>query len=119
VLKHLTVKDVYTVISLCDAANAEASGEVVAAKDISLEKLLEDSPEEKALEDFLRSLSGDAITELQALLWTGRGDGDRNFAENLEDAYETTDAGTVRYIAEKSPALPLYLRTGLKSPKSN
>jgi hypothetical protein len=53
--------------------------------------------------------------ELEALMWTGRGDA--SFAQNLKYAYENRDAGTVDYIAEKSPALPDYIRAGLKASK--
>jgi hypothetical protein len=51
--------------------------------------------------------------KLMALMWVGRGDQD-DFANAVEYAHKNSDNGDVPYIAEKSPALPTYLRNGLE-----
>jgi Protein of unknown function (DUF3775) len=61
----------------------------------------------------LSSLSHDALMELMALMWIGR-DGEGEFDDVLEYAHKNSDGGNVSYIAEKWPALPTYLRDGLR-----
>ena len=73
-------------------------------------------PEGDALEQAIGSLSHEARLELAALMWLGRDDGDPDaddFATNLDHAKRSSDEFDVDYIAEKSAALPTYLRAGL------
>jgi hypothetical protein len=51
--------------------------------------------------------------ELMALMWIGR-DRENDFGEAVKYAHKNADKGDVDYIAEKSSALPTYLRNGLK-----
>jgi hypothetical protein len=97
--------------------NAKATGGVVRGKDIDFIKLLAVSPEERKLDALLNALSHDALMELEALMWAGRGDHNGSFADNLTSAQANKDDHAVHYIAEKSPALPTYLRAGLEAIK--
>ena len=63
----------------------------------------------------IRELSPEARSELMALMWYGREPLEADYMDHLVDAREKQgDPGEVIYIAEKSPALPGYLRKGLE-----
>src|SRR3954462_12253760 len=67
-----------------------------------------------ALHAALSALGHEAHMELKALVWVGRGDSFASFPEALAHARRHSDPGDVPYIAAKAPALPVYLRDGLK-----
>jgi hypothetical protein len=46
-------------------------------------------------------------------MWIGRDVG-KTYNEALKYAHEQSDEGDVNYIAAKSPALPTYLKNGMK-----
>ena len=91
-LKHLTETDVHAIIKAAEQNNSVRSS--------------------RALEGAIKKLSRDAWMELVALVWLGRGDVEGRFADHLKEARRTPHP--VAYITEKSPALPKYLREGLR-----
>ena len=119
-LKDLKGHDISDVIEACETLNkvsAEKGFGGAAAPDttaVDIDALLAEDWARKRLYDLLYSLSKEALLELVALMWTGRGDGRRSFAENLDYAKQSHDKGTVSYLAQKSSSLPAYLRKGLE-----
>jgi hypothetical protein len=110
-LEHLTHNDIQEVIGLAEAVNARGAGDVA---HIDVRRMLQSDRERQQLLTKIKTLSPEALLELEALIWTGIGDGDRTFAGNLDYARHRKDPKTVAYIAGRSPALPGYLRDGLK-----
>ncbi len=90
-----------------DGSNAADDNEVA---------ILEDSPEnptERELVAALRSLDRDALAELLALVWVGRGDYDRaSWGEALAEAQASVDERGVRYLVG-TPLLGDLIETGL------
>jgi hypothetical protein len=66
----------------------------------------------QALKNCIRDVGQDALIELKALMWVGRGDYGA-FETALADARNLGE-GDIEYMAEK-PELPAYLRAGLSS----
>ncbi len=114
-LSSLTIDQVNAIIRAANALNTKypPSTTGVRGSDITAEKIRAYNRDEKPLADLISALSKDARMELMALIWIGRGDGDE-FGEAVEYARKNSDDGDVLYIAEKAPALPTYLRNGLK-----
>jgi hypothetical protein len=114
-LKSLTLDEINAIISAAKALNAKhpASETGIFASEITTEEIEAYSEDEEPLVGLLSALSHDALMELMALMWIGR-DFDGDFNDALKYARENSDAGNVPYIAEKSPALPTYLRNGLQ-----
>jgi hypothetical protein len=69
--------------------------------------------DQKMLVQKISALSHDARMELMALMWIGR-DFEGTYNEAVKYAHQHSDEGDVNYIAEKSPALPTYLKNGMK-----
>ena len=69
--------------------------------------------DQKMLVQNISALNRDARMELMALMWIGR-DFEGTYNEALEYAHQNSDVGDVQYIAAKSPALPTYLKSGMK-----
>jgi hypothetical protein len=113
--KSLTLDEINVVIRAAEALNAKhpPSETGIVASEITAEEIEAYSEDEAPLVERLSALSHDALMELMALMWIGR-DFDGDFNDALAYAHENSDAGNVPYIAEKSPALPTYLRNGLQ-----
>lgn len=72
-----------------------------------------DNPVEAELTETLRGLSEEALTELLALLWVGRGDFNRrNWIDALHQARETKNRRIVSYLAG-TPMLGDLIEEGL------
>ena len=119
-LKHLKETDVQAIIAAAERNNsAHPASEIGITLEAGLKTIGRVVRERKALQKIIELLSPDARQELMALMWLGRGDTPGSFADHLKHAKNTSDAGDVDYIAEKSPSLPLYLRAGLARLKSS
>jgi hypothetical protein len=121
VLKHLTQSDISAIIA---AAERNVAAHPSPERGITLEEGLEmvgrPDPTYEALKQTIRALSQNARLELMALMWFGRGDEPgETFAELLAEAKRNSDSHDVDYIAEKSLALPSYLRDGLRRLRPN
>lgn len=114
-LEHLTAAHVNSVVAACDALQAEY---VTADSGI-----VERSPNSTAetykaatsnLSAALQAVPDQAMIELQALVWTGRGDNEANFAENLDYSKTKLDSTSRDYLASKGP-LKQYIEKGLSA----
>lgn len=73
-----------------------------------------DDPSEDELTSWINDLTDTEKSELVALFWLGRDDGDASdFAQLVEDARGQQDKGTARYLLG-SPLLGDYLEEGLE-----
>jgi hypothetical protein len=112
-LKHLTKADVHAIIEAAEKSNsAHPPRELGSSLEEARERRSRPDPEGDVLKAAIKKLSPEARVELVALMWVGRGDVEGSFADHLRQAQR--DSHPVDYIVEKSPALPRYLRQGLK-----
>ena len=114
-LKSLTLDEINAIIRAARVLNAKHSPSEtgIDASAITTEEIEAYNEDEAPLVGLLSALSHDALMELMALMWIGR-DFDGDFNDALSYAHENSDSGSVPYIAEKSSALPIYLRNGLQ-----
>lgn len=114
-LKSLKIDQVNAIIKAANDLNEKypPTGTAIRGSDITVEEIAAYHTDEKPLADLLSALNKEARMELMALIWVGRGDED-DFGAAVEYARRNSDDGDVPYIAEKAPALPTYLRDGLK-----
>jgi hypothetical protein len=119
-LKHLKESEIQVIIAAAENNNeAHPPSELGITLAQGLDLLDRPDPTRETLEEAIRSLSREARLELMALTWFGRGDSiETDFAGHLAHAERDSDDGSVDYIAEKSPALPTYLKAGLDRLKS-
>ena len=118
--KHLKESDVQAIIAAAERNNAAHPPSKLG---ITLEEARErrgrPDPTGIALKQALGSLPPESRIELMALVWFGRGDWiETDFADHVAQATRYSNETDVDYIAEKSPALPIYLRAGLDRLKS-
>jgi hypothetical protein len=115
VLKHITLNQIEEIIRAAKDLNAKhpPSELGISASDITREDIEAYDSDQGPLTELVAALSHDARAELTGLMWIGR-DFDGDFSEAVQQAYKQSDPGDVAYIVEKSPALPTYLRNGLK-----
>lgn len=113
-LTHAQLIDIVSKAEILDISrSSDDPGVDMAVKDLA-EKIEAGNGDSIPLRDALTALSRDAMIELKAIMWFGRGD-----FESWEDALaEAKDHGSqgerdVVYMAEKSP-LAAYLREGAK-----
>jgi hypothetical protein len=91
-----------------DGSNPSDDGEVSVLEDSR------DNPTETELGAALRGLDQDALAELLALVWVGRGDYDKaSWGEALAEANSTVNARTVRYLMG-TPLLGDLIEDGLE-----
>jgi hypothetical protein len=90
-LKALTIKEIDDIVSAAEDAKTDP----------------------KMLMQKISALGRDARMELMAVMWLGR-DFEGNYDEALKYAHQHSDEFDVDYIAEKAPALPTYLKNGMK-----
>lgn len=123
-LKHLTMREIQEIQALADARDrAEPRSGVpitmgTPEADALVEKILDDKSgrEGVALFNRLESLSAEAIAELAALVWIGRGDGGAaaQFQKHVESALEDGRVQALPgYLAAKAP-LRHYIANGLR-----
>jgi len=118
--KHLKESDVQAVIAAAERNNeAHPPSKLGITLEEARERYRRPDPTGIALKQALGSLPPEARIELMALVWFGRGDLiETDFAEHVAEATRHSNETDVDYIAEKSPALPVYLRAGLDRLKS-
>jgi Protein of unknown function (DUF3775) len=111
-LEALTIKEIENIISAAEELNAKhPSSELgISPATYNSSSYMTDK---KMLVQKISALSPDARMELMALMWIGR-DFEGNYNDALEYARQESGEGDVRYIAAKSPALPTYLKNGMK-----
>ena len=111
-LEALTIKEIENIISAAEALNAKHP-----PSELGISLATYDSrsymTDKKMLVEKISALSPDARMELMALMWIGR-DFEGKYNEALKYAHQESGEGDVKYIADKSPALPTYLRNGMK-----
>src|SRR5262249_27874616 len=114
-LKHLTVDEIHKIIHAAKELNAKhpPSDTGTGLSDVKAGDILDYEDDAKKLKDEIAALRHDARMELMALMWIGR-DFEGTFDQAVKEANEQSDDDEVDYIAEKSPALPIYLANGLK-----
>ena len=107
-LEALTIKEVENIIRAAEELNAKHP-----PSELGISPATHDSrsymTDQKTLVQKISALSHDARMELMALIWIGR-DFEGNYNDALEYAHQESGEGDVRYIAEKSPALPIFLK---------
>lgn len=113
--EYLTAAHVNSVSTACRALEAEYVTTNTGIVEISQKS----TPEtyEAACSNLrvaLHAVPDQAMIELQALVWTGRGDYDANFAENLDYSRTQFDSTSRDYLASKSP-LRQYIEKGLST----
>jgi hypothetical protein len=86
---------------------------VVDAWEVTAKDFEEHWAAKRPLEQLLSKLNTDAMAELKALMWLGRGDYE-DFADAHAKGQHNSHAEDVAYIAEKSP-LATYLAEGAVS----
>lgn len=117
-MRHLKIKDINEIISLSRYLideNLQAQIEARPPK-ASSNELYEISVEEEKLYNKVNSLSKNALNELCALMWLGRGYGDEKgqvWGELIKSVPEETHETKVLYIINKTP-LSDYLEVGLE-----
>jgi Protein of unknown function (DUF3775) len=119
--KHLTLKDISDISLLSHAQNeAEkiSDGVISFGSDEMNEKIAQilekGRPEYIALARRIDQLSSEAVEELLAVMWLGRGDAEASdFNILLSHAKSSIDKNVHFYIASKSP-LAEYLQNGLQ-----
>ena len=118
--KHLKESDVQAIIEAAECNNAaHPPSELGITLEEARERRGRPDPTGIALKQALGSLPPEARIELMALVWFGRGNSiEPDFAEHVAEAKRNSNETDVSYIAEKSPALPVYLRAGLDRLKS-
>jgi hypothetical protein len=81
-------------------------------------EVLEDYSDDATYQELLDALAAfdeDAIDELQALIWIGRGDyAKEDWREAVSAARHVTNPGTAEYLA-RMPLLPDYIEAGLEA----
>jgi Protein of unknown function (DUF3775) len=116
-LVHLTEPQILTIITLAERNNAaHPESEIGLAQEVARGELGRTIPaaEREVLKQAIESLSQEARLELVALIWFARGNAPKDsFPSHLSLAKGASGAGDVDYIAEKSPCLPMYLRSGI------
>lgn len=124
-LKHLTEKQIATIINAADALNVAdlPSEESITLLPDDIHKTFEHQRELGPLQNVLQMAIADlpleARLELMAVLWLGRGDvPEATYDDFLQHARRSADEGDVGYIAEKSRGLPTYLRNGMAKLKA-
>jgi len=122
-LVHLTKPEILAIVELAELNNsAYPESEIGTIEEEAHEQHGTPIPhaEREALKQAISSLSLEARLELVALIWFARGNAPKDsFAVHLTLAKGASGAGDVEYIAEKSPSLPMYLRTGMDRLISN
>jgi hypothetical protein len=114
-LKSLTVKQVHNIITEAQGLNAKHPPHPLGISGMTAmtANVVAYANDQRKLKQEIAGLSYDARMELMALMWIGR-DFDGDYDAALAHARKSSDEGDVDYIADKSPALPTYLRDGLK-----
>ena len=111
-LEALTIKEIEKIISAAEELNAKHP-----PSELGISPATHDfrshMTDQKTLVQKISALSHDARMELMALMWIGR-DFEGGYNEALKDAHKKSGEGDVKYIAGKSPALPTYLKNGMK-----
>ena len=111
-LQALTVDRIETIISAAERLIVKyPPSELGISGGHDITPYLNDSRE---LEHAIAPVSYDARMELMALMWLGREREEWNFGDAVTYAKKHSDQGDVRYITEKAPSLPLYLREGMR-----
>jgi len=111
-LKSLTIEQVHKIITDAEGLNAKHPPSPLGISGMTA-TVVAYATDRRKLKQEIAGLSDDARMELMALMWIGR-DFEGDYDAALAHARKSSDEGDVDYIADKSPALPMYLRDGLK-----
>ena len=115
--KSLNAKMISEIIQLSEFAHSiSAKNEIVHLSDIEIDDFLAPRPGFQALTDKLSSLTLPQLSELQGLMWLGRGAGGErksDWRDILSNSKDQLQDSTPIYIAEKWP-LAKYLKDGLR-----
>jgi len=113
--QHLTRDQVTRVLDACEAVeNSHTIKSLSMADESSSHTSASHDTACKQLSATLASIPDPAIIELQALVWTGRGDFNGNLGENLDYSKTRFDSTTCEYLASKTP-LKEYIENGLRT----
>jgi hypothetical protein len=121
-LKHLTIPQVQAIIDQAEKLNqkhAPSELGISLGSVEAIEGVIQYKKDSEPLKREIAALDPEARLELMALMWVGREIEATDFVEALSHARRNSDDHDVDYIAEKSPALPLYLKSGLKKIGAN
>jgi hypothetical protein len=117
VLRSLTLEDVHRIIDAAHAHNAAhpPSGErVIPADHAKIPRLQLAHRDSMTLQRTIEALGHDAIHELKALAWIGRGDVPAaTFDQHLKHARSTSAGSDVGYVMGMAANLPEYLRKAI------
>ena len=114
-LKEETINEVINLANRCYSPDEDEQRLFNFSDEKEVKKAFKLRPEEEQLEKFIDGLSNDEKTELMALMWLGRGDGE--WSSLIDQAgKELNDAAL--YIAEKAPSLAIYLNRGIEKARA-
>jgi uncharacterized protein YdcH (DUF465 family) len=117
-LQYLKTSHINSLFARCDAVESEyittPSGVIERAPNSTDESLRQ---ARIALRDCLNAIPDNAVIELQALMWFGRGDSGDTFPGVLDYSKTKFDHTSREYMASKSP-LRQYVEDGLRTSRA-